>query len=445
MTNFQKILGINNPKSEFNAIEWKVQNSKDKDILFYKIPNDLPESLKIFEERIKQSQFGLCIVNKVIENLPKNVIGLNQLEYDLLKEDLLNEFYPITNNEICFLGVTGTNGKTTVVETIRQICVLKNLNILTFGTLGVFFNNSKLDDLGLTTPDYIDLRKIIFNNQEKLDVIAMELSSIALVQNRTGSLKFDGIGWTNFTQDHLDFHKTMDEYFKAKALVFTKLTAKGSVIIPDTQKKLIEKLNLKKLKIAKIEEEFENTFFKIAYNKENLSVAMELLAEVTQVEIKDIEQLKAPPGRANIIEYKDSIIVIDYAHTPDGILSISEALKKSFPSKKLTVLFGCGGDRDRKKRKLMAKAAAKYSDFVFLTSDNPRFEDPVQIINDAKMGLIDSYKIIVDRKEAIKEAVSSLNNCVLLIAGKGHENYIDIMGTKYQYNDSDWVKEIICD
>ena len=170
-----------------------------------------------------------------------------------------------------------------------------------------------------------------------------------------------------------------------------------------------------------------------------------MLGQVIPKKLSGIEKIKAPPGRANIIHNNDQIIVIDYAHTPEGISSIAKSLKASFSNKKLITIFGCGGDRDRKKRPLMAKAAQENSDYVILTSDNPRFENPQQILDDAKIGLSENSEIILDRKAAIVKAMKSYPLAVILVAGKGHEDYMDIKGVKHPYNDRDWVKENLDD
>lgn len=441
----EKIFGNSKILEEFSSIEWKVEESNDKSILFYNFRNNTEKDLEIFYDRVKKKNFAICITNGNFQNQNEKIFCFKDEEVFEIKEYLLNLFYPI-KKDLNFIGVTGTNGKTTTVDLIRQIAVQQNINVLTLGTLGIMHNESHVSEFGLTTPSYIDFRKFIFKHQEDISLVAMELSSIALEQKRTGNVKFKHIGWTNFTQDHLDAHLTMENYFKAKMLIFNSLTSEGKVSISSTQVELLSKIGEKEnLESVNYDVDTSNPFFKLSYNKENLNVAMALVSSFIDLDKISFEKLSAPPGRANIIEYKNNFIVIDYAHTPDGIESVTRALKNSYPEKKLIILFGCGGDRDRTKRKLMSVAAEKFSDEVYLTTDNPRFEDPMQIISDACEGLTRKSEIIVDRKEAIEKAIGNLDNSVLLIAGKGHEPYMDVKGVKHPYNDTDWVKEIIGD
>ena len=170
---------------------------------------------------------------------------------------------------------------------------------------------------------------------------------------------------------------------------------------------------------------------------------MELYSSIGSIDKLNLEKLKAPLGRANTYRFKEGLIVIDFAHTPDGIESITKAIKENFKDRKLITLFGCGGDRDKTKRPLMAKAAEKYSDRVIVTSDNPRFEDPKKIISDICNGLRNEAQIIESRKDAIEVAIEKLEGNILLIAGKGHEPYLDIKGEKKPYSDLLWVEELI--
>ena len=428
----------------YSGVEWKTQNSRENDILFYNLPNQSDKSVSVFKKRISKAKFKICLLNSDIEFEDERIINSSSDDIYAIKEALLNLFYPL-KKELYFIGVTGTNGKTTTVDLIRQMAIKKNIGVMTFGTLGVFVNSVKVNNHSLTTPDYIDLRKDIFKQQGSVEVVAMELSSIALVQKRSGGIKFDKIGWTNFTQDHLDDHGSMDNYFKAKMIVYSRLSQTGNIYFPMEQIQLLEKIKHDKSKYVIKCPYLKNPFFKIQHNKENLSLAIELINEKAKLNSNELESLTAPDGRANIIEYKNNFIVVDYAHTPDGVLSITSSLKESFPEKMLITLFGCGGDRDKTKRALMAQAAEKNSDSVILTSDNPRFEDPVLIIKDAQKGFEKEQMIIIDRREAIKYAINNLDDSVLLVAGKGHEDYLDIQGVKEPYNDHDWIMENIND
>lgn len=428
---------------KINNIDWKTSETTDTGILFYKFNTSSDEEIENFHERIKECKFSICLTNCGKTLNIKNVFELELENFNNIKEELLNEFYPchfLERKKV--FGVTGTNGKTTTVYLLAQLGMQLEKRVLTVGTLGVLLNNKEVANYNLTTPDYIDLRKELYKHRDDFDIFAMELSSHALSQNRLGSIKFDKIGWTNFTQDHLDYHNTMDEYFLAKCEVFKILKDQNEgVIIPETQDDLIQKLKDKKIKLAEIPNVKLNPFFKMDYNLENLSIAVALLGDEKSFKF---EKLNPSPGRFNIINYNDSFIIIDYAHTSDALESICHDIKKSFIDYELITLFGCGGDRDRSKRPLMAKAAEKYSNSVIVTSDNPRFEEPEAIIADVIKGLSEEYYVEVNREDAIKLGIKLIEKkTVLLIAGKGHEPYIDIKGVKHPYNDEACVRKIL--
>lgn len=430
-----------NPKS--CVIDWKTQDSKENSLLFYELKDQTKDQIELAKRRIESSKYKYCFVSQELDlGLPR-VMGLTSSVFATLKEELLNLIYPYNKSIFC-IGVTGTNGKTTTVELIRQLSILNKKNILTIGTLGVYLNDKIVENFNLTSPSYIDFRKTLNKYSDQIEILAMELSSHALVQNRSGSILFDEIGWTNFTQDHLDYHGTMEEYLNSKMLVFEKLKSNSKVSIPESQKELITKINRSKnIKQVSVGETLKNPFFKMNYNLDNLSIAKSCLSGIHKIHKSDMEKLKAPDGRFNIFPYQDSYIVIDYAHTPDALESICCELKTSFPNHRLITVFGCGGNRDKTKRPEMAKAAEKYSDKTIVTSDNPRFEDPDEIIKDIKIGFSKEHVTISDRKEAIAFGMKSLQKSILLIAGKGHENYIDQNGMKLPYSDYSQIQEIL--
>jgi UDP-N-acetylmuramoyl-L-alanyl-D-glutamate--2,6-diaminopimelate ligase len=426
-------------------VQWKTQDSNENSFLFYTLRESGKNQIKVAKERLANSKFKYCFINSTEAIDLPNIIAINNEVFKTLEEELLNALYPY-NKKIFTLGITGTNGKTTTIDLIRQLAILKKLNVLTIGTLGVYLNENQVENFNLTSPNYIDLRKTLNKYSKDIDVFAMELSSHALVQNRSGSLKFDKIGWTNLTQDHLDYHETMEGYLKAKKIVFKKIKNNMKVLIPESQAELAKKINKEKqIELVSVEKTLKNPFFKMNYNLDNLSLAINSLSSITNFSTGDFEKLTPPDGRFNIINYLDSYIVIDYAHTPDALESICRELKISFPQNNLITIFGCGGDRDKSKRPQMAEAARKHSNYLIVTSDNPRFEKPEQIIKDTVVGLEGDFEICVDRKAAINLGFNMLNKSVLLIAGKGHENYIDQNGIKKPYSDLQTVQELMND
>ena len=416
-------------------IHYGFKDSRSSDIVFYKFNKKSQKEVEDFKERIANAKYSTCYINHNGLSL-ENVVELDDLEFQAKQEELLTEHYPINFNNKDLGGVTGTNGKTSVVSFISQICEQKERSSLTIGTLGIYYNGEKQNDFALTTPSYIDIWKTIYSHPDA-SVVAMELSSHALMQNRIGNLSFKRIGFTSFSQDHLDYHKTMDEYLDAKLLALN-LIKERHFLVSESNEELITLFNNKKIpyKLCSNPDE-SSTVLKVKYNLENYSLALALLGLSSSESFK----VKSPPGRFDIIEHDNSYIIIDYAHTPDALKNICLEIKKSFPDKNLITVFGCGGDRDSSKRSLMGDMARTYSDSIIVTSDNPRTEDPLSIIKDVIGNHNDEFEL--DRKEAIKKGFCRLNKSVLLIAGKGHENYIEINGKRIEYSDKEVVKELI--
>ncbi|MBT4790852.1 MAG: UDP-N-acetylmuramoyl-L-alanyl-D-glutamate--2,6-diaminopimelate ligase [Halobacteriovoraceae bacterium] len=437
---------INIKNIKIDNVQWKSQEASASSVLFYKLNSTTPEEVKKLKERLSCAQYAICIIDKKIDVLSNDIFSLSEAEFCSLRESILNMMYPLPRKPK-YLGVTGTNGKTTTVDLVRKICITHGKKILSVGTLGVYLGKERIKNFNLTSPAYIDLRKILSLKAQEVDFVAMELSSHALLQNRTGGIIFNQIAWTNLSQDHLDYHKTMEAYLNAKKIVFDIVKADKKIILPLAQKKLGEKINKEdRIKYVSLDFEPKNLSFKMSYNQENLALAINLLSDYFMVEQSKIEQFEGTEGRFNIIPYKDSLVIIDYAHTPDGLSSICREIKKSFPNFYLITIFGCGGDRDEEKRPLMASAAEEFSDEVVLTSDNPRFEKAEKIIEDTRKGFSKLQTIIVDRKKAITETLErTQSKSIILIAGKGHENYIDIKGEKLPYSDQALVMELIND
>jgi UDP-N-acetylmuramoyl-L-alanyl-D-glutamate--2,6-diaminopimelate ligase len=420
------------------TLEWKAQDSSSGSVLFYYFPEETDERRKKFEEQISKADFKLCIVNSKFDNL-KNVQSVSKDEWFKILEESCNHFYPI--KKACRIGITGTNGKTTTTDILRQLIKSKSKNVLTIGTLGVWLNDEKKNDYGLTTPNYIDLRKDL--SVYSYDYLVVEASSHALVQNRFNTIEFDYGIWTSFSQDHLDYHQTMENYFEAKLTLFSK-TRKKVFVFEDNI--YLDKMKSEKLEIVRTKSLDTKEYFNISYNKSNLLLALALL-EKESIIFNEIElkKLKATPGRFNLCIKNEKMVVIDFAHSPDALLNIGFELRKMYPNKKIVTVMGCGGDRDKTKRPLMGEACAKFSEHVYITSDNPRTEDPMEIMKDIETGVKDqSYTMILDRKEAIKIALKQRDS-IVLVAGKGHENYIDQHGVKTYYSDEEEVMKVLDD
>ena len=373
------------------------------------------------------------------------------------------------------IGITGTNGKTTSAFLIKEIFdILKEKNgIIT--TIYSSFENEKIET-GYTCPPPLILYKIFKKFKEKnIKWCIMEITSHALKLKRFYDFEIEGGIFTNLSQDHLDFHITMEDYYLSKKKMFEYIKdGIASINIEDEYgKRLYEELKIRKTSFGiqkgdyrgkiisispskmEIEIEFDNKKEKIftkiigKQNLFNILGVFSLLKEMGFEEkaiLKGIERFKGVPGRLEKIENKKGYkIYVDYAHTPDALKNTLLTLKSLKP-KKLIAIFGAGGNRDKNKRPLMGKVASQIADFVIITSDNPRFEDPLKIIEDIKRGIEDEKKILInpDRKEAIKMGIEMMKKGdILLVAGKGHEEYQEINGVKYPFNDKKVIKEII--
>ena len=367
------------------------------------------------------------------------------------------------------IAVTGTNGKSSVANFYFQILKNLKINSAAIGTLGIFYKN-KVKRTNLTTPDIITIHKELnFLKKNKIDNVCLEASSHGLHQNRLDGINFTAGIFTNFTQDHLDYHKNLKKYLQAKLSLFSSLLKKNSFAVLDTDipefsiiNKICKKRKIKilsfgsrgntiklishyyfgKKQIIKIN--FLNKIYNIKldligdFQIKNLFAA--ILASYLSVKnpdqiINTLSKIKSATGRMQYVgNKKKSAVVVDYAHTPDALKKSLQTLAKQF-NKKVDVVFGCGGDRDKGKRYKMGEIADQFASKIYLTNDNPRSENPISIIKQIKKGCSRS-KIILDRKMAIKSAINNLNtDSILLIAGKGHENYQIINNQKKYFSD----------
>ena len=440
-----KILGTQIPKLHIQDIHWKTQDSDQNSILFYRLAED-EKSQKLFTERIQNTHHAWLILNVDHASRPLNSSVIDEKEWPRIQKEILDILYPMPKLKL--LALTGTNGKTTTTDLVLQLGELCGKKGLSVGTLGVRENHKTILDFGLTSPSFIDLRKFLNKYGQDKDFCVLEASSHALTQERLYGLKFDMAGWLSFSQDHLDYHKTMEEYFAAKSLIIKYLAEGAKVFVPDNEVDLYEKIHKvtnKVLKAKKLEGKLP-LFFSTRFNKNNLEVAVAIVESTFNIKVVDaFDKIIPPDGRFFIKPYRSNYIVVDFAHTPDALENICRGIREAFPTHKLKVLFGCGGDRDRTKRPLMGKIAETWGSFVYVTSDNPRTEDPKQIIQDILKGMNSpNIKEIVERPKAVQAAFQELEeNEILLLAGKGHEDYILINGVKHHYSDIEEVEKFL--
>jgi UDP-N-acetylmuramoyl-L-alanyl-D-glutamate--2,6-diaminopimelate ligase len=418
------------------------------------------------------------------ETPPDRNLKISQFQIKNLKKSIfkiLSNFYDNPCKALKLIGITGTNGKTSVSFFTK--CLLDHFGVKTgyIGTL--FYDIGEVFPSKETTPSLFTLFPLLKKLTKKnYQACVLEVSSHALSQDRISGIKFDICAFTNLSRDHLDYHKDMEDYFNAKKKLFLNyLKKEGTAVISlETSygKRLAEELkqaDLKKLFLVNDPEGKGDVNVEIVdrrggltlkvrcrgkgylvktqvfgdYQAKNIGtlwgVFLALGFEADEI-AKRISQLKNPPGRLEVVsEFRGAKIVVDYAHTPSALEEALKSLQK-VKEKRLMVLFGCGGNRDTGKRPLMGKVANKLADEIILTSDNPRFEDPLAIIEDIKRGLNGTkpLKVIPDRREALKQAIKELKKGdVLLVAGKGHEDYQEIKGKRIPFSDREEVLNIV--
>ena len=419
----------------------------------------------------------IIVTEKKINGLKNGILFIQSNNIRKLLAEISFKINDKIPNNI--IAVTGTNGKSSIADFYYQILDLNNKKVASIGTLGIKSKKFK-KDLSNTTIDPIQLSKIL-SHLKKLNInnVIMEASSHGLSQNRLDGLSFNTGIFTNLSQDHLDYHKNIKAYLKAKLYLFEKLIRKNGNIITDEKipefkkiKNIASNKNLKLFSLLDKKNNFEflshqyegeSQLLEIKYNnsihkiKLNLigkiqlkNVLMAVIASIkSNINIKDIlniiPKIKSVAGRFEIVGKikNNSKVILDYAHTPDALKTCLKNLKEQFPGQKITLVFGCGGNRDQNKRAKMGKIADVFSDKIYLTDDNPRLEQPHKIRRDIKKG-IKKQKIFEfpNRANAISEAIKNLNTGdILLVAGKGHEKVQEIGVKKFFFSD----KKIILD
>jgi len=386
-------------------------------------------------------------------------------------------YYDNPSEKLKLVGITGTNGKTTTVTLLFNLFKSLGYSVGLLSTVQNKINNTVIPSTH-TTPDAITLNELLFKMEEQgCEFVFMEVSSHAIIQNRIAGINFTGALFSNITHDHLDYHKTFDEYIKAKKQFFNLLPStafaltnrddkNGMVMLQNTKanKYTYGLKNIADYKCKIIESHLNGLLLNIdnhevwvkligTFNAYNIlsvyATAVLLKQDITSV-LTALSNLNSVEGRFQYVKSPNGVIgIIDYAHTPDALKNVLETVKEiRSGSEQVITLVGCGGDRDSAKRPIMAAIACEYSNKVILTSDNPRTEDPEEILNQMQAGVnpVDVKKVlrITDRREAIKIACSfSSKGDIILIAGKGHEKYQEIKGVKHDFDDLEILKETI--
>lgn len=421
------------------------------------------EDKKVFNELKVNSQITVVFVN----NSKKAMALISDAFYG----------YPTSNMKL--IGVTGTNGKTTSTFLVKSILETAGKKVGLIGTIDYWINETCVP-ASKTTPESIRLFELFAKMKEaNVEYVVMEVSSIALFLDRVYGLKFDVAAFTNLTQDHLDFHGSFENYFKSKKILFDENLKKDGFAIYNNDdsygKKIVADFKGKKFSYGLNNSDFTAEILNLSIN--GITINIKYGNEIVKIDsaltgkfnvynillaysvskvlkfddetiISGIQKVNNVEGRFKKIISEDGIIaIVDYSHTPDSLKNALETINqiKDIGSKTITV-FGCGGNRDFSKRPIMGKIASELSDVVIVTSDNPRNENPDKIINDILSGIENKSKIIVepDRKKAIMKGFEiASKGDVVLVAGKGHENYQEIKGEKKHFDDSEIIYELI--
>ncbi len=411
---------------------------------------------------------AVCLVVEKFLDIPITQILVENVRVTM--SYICSIFYSTYKTNMKFIGVTGTNGKTTTTFMLREILTNLGYRVGLIGTEGIYIGNLMLPPM-LTTPDPIVLHKLI---REMADngcmYCIMEISAHAIALNKIDYIIYDAVALTNITKDHLDFFITMENYIKCKYSLFAPRHAKVGVLNLDGEncRELTKKCQIPLIglgeegdfKIVNINHTIKGSQIKFEYKQKIYSCSTNLMGDYNAyntltaiacltsvgIDIADILHILKTkdifvPGRFNILKLDCNFnVMIDYAHTPDGIKNVLTTLKQ-LPIKNIITVFGCGGNRDKTKRSEMGQIASKFSDYVIVTSDNPRNENPELIIDDIVKGYDAKNMVrITDRRSAIEYALSIAKpNDMVAILGKGAETYQEIKGVKYPFSDYDCV------
>ncbi len=478
---------VGNPEIPIEGIAYDSRRG-DKNFLFAAIRGQHLDGHQFIDDAIKRGATAILAEDAITPHLPPFLKGEKRGVAQIVVPDVREAmaklaalFYGEPCKNMTLIGVTGTNGKTTTAYLVESILKTAGFYVGVVGTINYRYGD-KIFNAPHTTPESPDLQKIF---KEMVDSgvthCVMEVSSHSLSQKRVDGSRFAGGVFTNLTQDHLDYHKTMEEYFESKSRLFTDFIVKEkkgfAVINVDDLCGVKLKVQNSKLKAIRysLKQDAEIKSSKVSFSEKGIEAMLDtpigsvkicspILGEYNLQNVmaavgvgvglgldkQAIEQgvanLKRVPGRLERIISDDGFqAVVDYAHTGDALERVLNTLRPLKKGRLITV-FGCGGDRDRGKRPIMGEIATRLSDFTIITSDNPRSEEPMEIIKEIEAGIDkggrDVYTVIPDRHEAIKVAVNmAAGRDIILVAGKGHEDYQIIGSTKIHFDDTEEIKK----
>lgn len=415
------------------------------------------------QDAIKNGAESLIVERDVESAVPYTVVESSE---KFLNTEL-PKLYSDEVNKLKIIGITGTNGKTTSCYLIYQMLLKLNKNAAYLGTIG-YYNKDKFIEVGNTTPDIVILYNILMEAvKDNVEYLVMEVSSHALDMGRISGLKLLRAAFTNLTQDHLDYHKDFENYLNAKVKILDYLDNDNIILLNSDDEHSKAFMNHKYLtygldanyKINDYVSHPDSTDLKFSIDNKEYSVKTNLTSKFNVYNylvmfgilhslgftadelIENTKYIYPPKGRCETIKAGRGFAVVDYAHTPDAVLKVVTAYNELKKNRVITIV-GCGGDRDPKKRPIMGNIATENSDFVIFTSDNPRTEDPNAILHEiVKDNKSDNYIVVADRLDAIHKGLDMLeDNDILLILGKGHEDYQIIGHEKIHFDDAEIVR-----
>jgi len=447
--------------------------------LFIAVPGCGTDGHRFIPEAVSKGAPAVVAGNvKALEGLPAGVARLVTEDPRIAAGRLASRFYGEPSSKLKVAGITGTNGKTTLTYLLEHIIFCSGGKAGVIGTVNYRMGEEVLPSTN-TTPGAVELQRLLSSMREKgASYAVMEVSSHALDQRRTEGVEFHSAVFTNLTRDHLDYHKTEEEYFRAKALLFSGLSDKAFCVINTDDERgrslagmtaaavngygLLEDSDFRAvdIRLSGQESSFRITaqgadcgesFRTALVGRHNVynALAASVWALCSGIDRKTLktalESFSYVPGRMERIDSpRGYSVYVDYAHTPDALEKVLSSLRQLSSGRIITV-FGCGGERDRQKRPLMGEIVSELSDYALVTNDNPRSESPASIISAIEEGMkSDNYRVVPDRKEAIAAALKmAAAGDIVLVAGKGHEDYQIIGAEKLHFDDREVVRECL--
>ena len=469
-----KVIGINgNPDVEINGMELDSRQVKPGG-LFFAVKGTVTDGHKFIPKALENGAVAV-VCQDLPETMPEGVTFVKLENTEHAVGQIATDFYGDPTSKMKLVGVTGTNGKTTIATVLYNMFRRLGFKAGLLSTVCNYVDGQPIPTEH-TTPDPITLNRLLAQMVEAgCQYAFMEVSSHAVAQNRIGGLRFAGGIFTNLTRDHLDYHKTFENYRDAKkaffdnlpkdAFAITNADDKNGMVMVQNTKANVKTYSVKQMadfKAKIIECHFEGMYLEIngrevgvqfigKFNVSNLLAvygAAVMLGQQPEDVLVTMSEMKSVNGRFEAITApKGFTAIVDYAHTPDALENVLNAIHDVLEGKgQVITVCGAGGNRDKGKRPIMAQEAVRQSDRVIITSDNPRFEEPQDIINDMLAGLDEEQRkkvfSIVDRREAIRLACDiAQKGDVVLIAGKGHEDYQEIKGVKHHFDDKEEVRK----